>query len=171
MEISAVHRFARLSPQKARLVADQIRGMPVERAVELLTFSNKNAAAVIKKVLESAIANAEHNEGADIDGVPLPRALRQARSYRWQRMATDFSRRTVAYELLPGAQALLFASKTQRALQLPAKPPANPRVRSGLWIYLVAWQETNCLYVVALKRNAQRQYERLLRVGTPASFT
>ena len=67
MEITAVHRFARLSPQKARLVADQIRGMPVERAVELLGFSNKNAASVIKKVLESAIANAEHNEGADID--------------------------------------------------------------------------------------------------------
>ena len=67
METSAVHRFARLSPQKARLVADQIRGMPVERAVELLVFSNKNAAVVIKKVLESAIANAEHNEGADID--------------------------------------------------------------------------------------------------------
>ena len=67
MQTSAVHRFARLSPQKARLVADQIRGMAVERAVELLNFSNKNAASVIKKVLESAIANAEHNEGADID--------------------------------------------------------------------------------------------------------
>jgi large subunit ribosomal protein L22 len=67
METTAVHRFARLSPQKARLVADQIRGMAVERAVELLTFSNKSAASVIKKVLESAIANAEHNEGADID--------------------------------------------------------------------------------------------------------
>ena len=67
METTAVYRYARLSPQKARLVADQIRGLPVERAVELLSFSNKNAAAVIKKVLESAIANAEHNEGADID--------------------------------------------------------------------------------------------------------
>ena len=67
METSAVHRYARLSPQKARLVADQIRGLPVERAVELLTFSNKGAAKVIKKVLDSAIANAEHNEGADID--------------------------------------------------------------------------------------------------------
>jgi large subunit ribosomal protein L22 len=67
METTAVHRFARLSPQKARLVADQIRGMPVERAVEVLSFSNKSAASVLKKVLESAIANAEHNEGADID--------------------------------------------------------------------------------------------------------
>jgi len=67
METSAIHRFARLSPFKARLVADQVRGMPVEKAVELLSFSNKKAATVIKKVLESAIANAEHNEGADID--------------------------------------------------------------------------------------------------------
>ena len=67
METSAVHKFARLSAQKARLVADQVRGMPVEKAVELLSFSDKKAAGVIKKVLESAIANAEHNEGADID--------------------------------------------------------------------------------------------------------
>lgn len=67
MQISAVQKYARLSAQKARLVADQVRGMPVEKAVELLDFSNKKAAVVIKKVLESAIANAEHNEGADID--------------------------------------------------------------------------------------------------------
>jgi large subunit ribosomal protein L22 len=67
MQTSAVQKYARLSAQKARLVADQVRGMPVEKAVELLDFSNKKAAVVIKKVLESAIANAEHNEGADID--------------------------------------------------------------------------------------------------------
>ena len=67
MEVSAKLKFNRLSPQKARLVADQIRGLPVEQAVEILTFSNKRAASVIKKVLDSAIANAEHNEGADID--------------------------------------------------------------------------------------------------------
>lgn len=60
-------RYARLSPQKARLVADQIRGLPVDRAVNVLAFSNKKSAEVLKKVLESAIANAEHNEGADID--------------------------------------------------------------------------------------------------------
>jgi large subunit ribosomal protein L22 len=59
--------FARISPQKVRLVADQIRGLPVSRAVNLLAFSNKKAAAVLKKVLESAIANAEHNDSADID--------------------------------------------------------------------------------------------------------
>ena len=58
---------ARISPQKARLVADQIRGMPVDNAIDLLTFSNKKAAKIIKKVLESAIANAEHNDAADVD--------------------------------------------------------------------------------------------------------
>jgi len=58
---------AKISAQKVRLVADQVRTMPVERALDLLTFSNKKAAALVKKVLESAIANAEHNDGADID--------------------------------------------------------------------------------------------------------
>jgi large subunit ribosomal protein L22 len=67
VETSAIFKHVPMSAQKARLVADQIRGMPVERAVELLTFSNKKAAGIIKQVLESAIANAEHNEGADID--------------------------------------------------------------------------------------------------------
>jgi large subunit ribosomal protein L22 len=67
MQVSAKLKFARLSTQKTRLVADQIRGLPVDRAVEVLTFSKKKAAAVVKKVLDSAIANAEHNEGADID--------------------------------------------------------------------------------------------------------
>lgn len=67
METSAIQKYARLSPQKARLVADQVRGLRVEKAVEMLGFSNKKAATIIKKVLESAIANAEHNEGADID--------------------------------------------------------------------------------------------------------
>jgi large subunit ribosomal protein L22 len=67
MEAIAKHNFARISPQKARLVADQIRGKSVDQALETLTFSNKKAAELIKKVLESAIANAEHNEGADID--------------------------------------------------------------------------------------------------------
>jgi large subunit ribosomal protein L22 len=56
-----------MSAQKGRLVADQIRGLPVDQALNILAFSPKKGAAVIKKVLESAIANAEHNEGADID--------------------------------------------------------------------------------------------------------
>lgn len=67
MKTNAVLRGVRLSAQKGRLVADQIRGLPVERALNLLAFSPKKGAAIIRKVLESAIANAEHNEGADID--------------------------------------------------------------------------------------------------------
>ncbi len=67
MLVSARLRFARISAQKARLVADQVRGLPVARALEVLTFSNQKAAGLIKDVLESAIANAEHNEGADVD--------------------------------------------------------------------------------------------------------
>ena len=67
MEIAAKHKSARLSAQKARLVADQIRGKGVEEALEVLSFSTKKAAVLIKKVLESAIANAEHNDGLDVD--------------------------------------------------------------------------------------------------------
>jgi large subunit ribosomal protein L22 len=67
MEISAILRNAPLSAQKARLVGDQIRGLPVEKALNTLKFSSKKGAAVFKKILESAIANAEHNESADID--------------------------------------------------------------------------------------------------------
>ena len=67
MEVSAKLSTARLSAQKARLVADQIRGKGVEEALELLTYSPKKGAAIIKKLLNSAIANAEHNEGIDID--------------------------------------------------------------------------------------------------------
>lgn len=67
MEVSSKHKFARIGAQKCRLVADQVRGLPVERALNILTFSNKKAAVLIKKVLDAALANAEHNQGADID--------------------------------------------------------------------------------------------------------
>ena len=67
MQALAKHKFARSSAQKARLVADQVRGLPAERAVNLLKFSDKKAAHLIKKVVESAIANAENNQGADVD--------------------------------------------------------------------------------------------------------
>jgi large subunit ribosomal protein L22 len=67
MEVSATLKQIHISPQKARLVADQVRGLPVEKALNVLMFSPKKAAAIVRKVLESAIANAEHNEGADID--------------------------------------------------------------------------------------------------------
>ena len=67
MRVSAVLRGTHMSAQKGRLVADQIRGLSVDKALNILAFSPKKGAGVIKKVLESAIANAEHNEGADID--------------------------------------------------------------------------------------------------------
>jgi large subunit ribosomal protein L22 len=67
MEVAAKLSGARLSAQKARLVADQIRGKNVEQALDVLSFSSKKGAAIIKKILNSAIANAEHNEGADVD--------------------------------------------------------------------------------------------------------
>ena len=70
MTTSATLKFTHLSPQKMRLIADQIRGMSADRAVTLLSF-NKKGAKIIKKVLESAIANAENNDGADIDELKI----------------------------------------------------------------------------------------------------
>ncbi len=67
METNAILKGVRLSEQKGRLVADLIRGKPVDQALNILAFSPKKGAVIIKKVLESAIANAEHNDGADID--------------------------------------------------------------------------------------------------------
>ncbi len=71
MEIAAKLKNAPISAQKGRLVADQIRGQSVERALNTLRFSTKKAAGLMRKVLESAIANAEHNEGADIDELKI----------------------------------------------------------------------------------------------------
>ena len=71
MEVKSIHRGARISAQKTRLVADQIRGLPVDKALNVLTFSPKKAAGIVKKVVLSAIANAEHNEGADIDELKI----------------------------------------------------------------------------------------------------
>jgi large subunit ribosomal protein L22 len=71
MATSATLKFSHLSPQKMRLVADQIRGLSVDRAINLLAFSNKKGADIIKKVLESAVANAENNDGADIDELKI----------------------------------------------------------------------------------------------------
>jgi len=67
MNVAASLNNARMSAQKCRLVADQIRGLQVEKALDVLNFSKKRAAGLIKKIVESAMANAEHNEGADID--------------------------------------------------------------------------------------------------------
>jgi len=67
VEVAAHLKYARLSPQKCRLVADQVRGLTVEKALQVLAMSAKKNASAIKKVLESAMANAEHNAGLDID--------------------------------------------------------------------------------------------------------
>ena len=67
METKAILRGTRISPQKARLVADQVRGMPVNSAIALLKYSDKKAAQLIGKVLWSAVSNAENNDGADVD--------------------------------------------------------------------------------------------------------
>lgn len=75
MQVAAKLKNARISAQKCRLVADQIRGAPVDRALQILTYSPKKAARLVKKVLESAIANAEHNEGADIDELKVARVF------------------------------------------------------------------------------------------------
>jgi large subunit ribosomal protein L22 len=71
MQVAATLRYARISPQKCRLVADVIRGKTVDDALRALTFSPKKAAGIVKKILESAVANAEHNHGADIDELKI----------------------------------------------------------------------------------------------------
>lgn len=75
MEATAKLRGARLSAQKARLLADQIRGLDVERADQLLEFSTKKGAQIVRKVLLSAVANAENNQGADIDELKISRIM------------------------------------------------------------------------------------------------
>ncbi|HYY62202.1 MAG TPA: 50S ribosomal protein L22 [Burkholderiales bacterium] len=75
METKAILRGARLSAQKGRLVADLIRGKPVDQAMSILAYTPKKGAGIMKKVLESAIANAEHNDGADIDALKVKRVF------------------------------------------------------------------------------------------------
>lgn len=75
MEAKAIYRNARSSAQKARLVADQVRGMPVEKALNLLKFSPRKAAKIIYKVLESAVANAENNFSLDVESLVVSRIM------------------------------------------------------------------------------------------------
>ena len=75
MEVAARLKDARMSAQKVRLVVDQIRGKPVERALDVLAFSTKKAAGLVKKLLESAIANAENNNGLDLDELRVSTAF------------------------------------------------------------------------------------------------
>ncbi|MCL5260945.1 MAG: 50S ribosomal protein L22 [Gammaproteobacteria bacterium] len=89
MEAVAKHKYARSSALKVRLIADQIRGLPVAKALEVLMFSTKKAAALVKKVLDSAIANAEHNAGADIDTLKVAKIFvdEASRMKRWHARA------------------------------------------------------------------------------------
>ena len=81
METRAILRSAKISAQKGRLVADMIRGQPVDKALNILAFTPKKGAAIIKKVLESAIANAEHNDGADVDALKVKSVLVERGSF------------------------------------------------------------------------------------------
>ena len=71
MQVSAIAKRLQISPQKVRLVADQVRGKPVADALDILNFSTKKSAVLVKKTVESAIANAEHNEGVDVDDLRI----------------------------------------------------------------------------------------------------
>ena len=71
MQASATAKRLRISPRKLRLVADQVRGMGVDQAIDTLSFSTKKGARLVRKVLDSAIANAEHNQGADVDELQI----------------------------------------------------------------------------------------------------
>ena len=88
METKAIVRGVRLSCDKGRLVADLIRGKKVDQALNILEFTQKKAAGIIKKALESAIANAEHNDGADIDELN-----REFAAYR-ERFGLDIEQRS-----------------------------------------------------------------------------
>ena len=75
MEVSARYRYAQMSARKVRLVANQVRGLSAEKASQLLRFSTKKGAVLVKKVVDSAIANAEHNQGADIDELVISKIM------------------------------------------------------------------------------------------------
>jgi large subunit ribosomal protein L22 len=97
MEVISKHKNARSSAQKVRLVADQIRGLPVAKALDILTFSTKKAAPLVKKVLNAAIANAEHNQGADIDELKVSKVFvdEATKMKRWHARAKGRGNRII----------------------------------------------------------------------------
>ena len=99
METRASLRGARLSAQKGRLVADLIRGKPVDQAISILAYTPKKGAALIRKLLESAIANAEHNDGADIDSLKVKSVMVERGTYlkRFQARAKGRGARVLKY--------------------------------------------------------------------------
>jgi|AGFS01.1.fsa_nt_gi LSU ribosomal protein L22P len=111
MEVAAKLSGARISAQKARLVADQIRGKKVGEALNLLAFSSKKAAEIMKKVLESAVANAEHNEGADVDDLKVSTVfVNEGRSLK---------------RIMPRAKGRLIASSSGLAISLSRLRTSN----------------------------------------------
>ena len=99
METRASLRGAPLSAQKGRLVADLIRGKPVDHAMNLLAYTPKKGAVMIRKLLESAIANAEHNDGADIDSLKVKSISVERGTYlkRFQARAKGRGARVLKY--------------------------------------------------------------------------
>ena len=99
METRAILRSAKISAQKGRLVADMIRGQPVDKALNVLAFTPKKGAAILKKLLESAIANAEHNDGADIDALKVKSIMVERGMYlkRFQARAKGRGARVLKY--------------------------------------------------------------------------
>jgi large subunit ribosomal protein L22 len=97
MQVAARLRYARISPQKCRLVADMVRGKPVGAALQTLEYTPKKAARIVRKVLESAIANAEHNHGADIDELKVAAIMvDEAPTFkRWQARAKGRGNRII----------------------------------------------------------------------------
>ena len=134
MEARAILRSARISAQKARLVADQVRGLSAERAVNLLKFSDKKAAGMIRKVVESAIANAENNQGADVDalkvqsitvdeGPTLKRFMARAKG-----RGTRILKRTSHITIVVGEAPTKLKAAARKA---PAKKAAKVGTKSG----------------------------------------
>lgn len=127
MQAAATLKYLRMSAQKSRLVADQIRGLPVARALEVLRFHARGAAKPVRKVLESAISNAEHNEGADVDELKVQRVevnvgptLRRFHA-RAKGRGTRILKRTCHITIVVGDKA---------QAQPAAKPKAKPKAKS-----------------------------------------
>ncbi len=129
MQTKASLRGVRLSAQKGRLVADQIRGLAVDKALNVLAFSPKKGAKIIKKVLESAIANAEHNDGADIDELKVQTIYVEQGSplKRFHARAKGRGNRVVKHS----CHVFITVGDEVKAKRSVAKPAAKARAAAG----------------------------------------
>src|SRR5213078_2123102 len=128
METRAMLYGVRLSAQKGRLVADQVRGLPVEKALNLLAFSPKKGAHIIKKVLESAIANAEHNDGADVDELRVKTIMVEQGTTVKRFMARAKGRGNRISK--PTCHIFLSVGDEEKKAKKAAKRPAKKAVKS-----------------------------------------